>query len=596
MKLENPLEEPGVIVLDTEPTDPTKRFPYKAIIVRKHANNEKPWERGFDGAWILKIVGIYTDGPSLTPGQWYLDTLLGYDDYGSKIGDFIYIDAAQHWGVGNMLAVLKEAEEIAYGKMDESLHGGALLLKGFGPFLGGISKNSSLATSRYARKNEIYEPFLAWIYKNSPLTISALERYARKNEMTLSELRDLATLYMEDATDKEIKILDNLVMTIEGKIDESLNEGAVRDLILRGPGREPMIIWASKNAPFSIEELQEYAAENELSIRELKTIIEIYMEDATDEEMEILSDMEIVILETEREGGLNEAFEDKYAHIPMNLRNWYQRPEVQAEYEEEKKVRSPKKRKPTKKVIEQIENLEGKIQDLRGYLRILQNDNANRHSESEEYSVEIINTYGEDILDLLNSGASDDEKIRLMKEWNLNQDEKDKEIGDPKSLVQEHSYYYGEEKDKEEGELEKQIGEKEKELDKLTGLYESLNEGISHRINFKRFEEEILKPLAEDLGVDFKVGRVSRVQSIGKKIIERYYAIGSLSILVRDIKRLGMPGEDIEPWIVDPNKPTKGLRFGSDWGSYKEFKNRVKELLSPKDDFSLKQDRGLETD
>jgi len=42
-----------------------------------------------------------------------------------------------------------------------------------------------------------------------------------------------------------------------------------------------------------------------------------------------------------------------------------------------------------------------------------------------------------------------------------------------------------------------------------------------------------------------------------------------------------MPGEDIEPWIVDPDKPTKGLRFGSDWGSYKEFKDKVRELLKP---------------
>jgi ribosomal protein S15P/S13E len=480
MKLDNPLEAPGIIVLDTEPSDPRGKYQYKAILQRKHSDSEKPWERGFDGAWMLKIVGIYDDGPDITPGQWYLDTLLGYDDYGSgEKSDFIYIDAGQHWGVGNMLAVLKEAEEIAYGKIDESLNERAikeLLLKGPG-----------------------YEPFLGWISKNTPLTIPTLKKYARENEMTLSELQDLATLYMEDASEEEIEILDHLVMTVvEGKM----------------------------------------------------------------------------------EGEIDEAFVDKYAHIPMQLRNWYQRPEVQTGYEEEKKVGSPKKRKPTKKAIEQMENLEDEIQDLRNYLRTIQSDNRDKRNESEEYSAEIIQNYGFDILDLLNSGISEEDKILALKQWNMKQDEKSKEISNPERMVQEHDYYYDEEKDQEEEELQQQINQKEEELSKFGSMYESLNEGISHRINFKRFEEEILKPLAEDLGVDFKVGRVSRVQSIGKKIIERYYAIGSLTILVRDIKRLGMPGEDIEPWIVDPKKPTKGLRFGSDWGSYKEFKNKVKELLA----------------
>jgi hypothetical protein len=480
IKMNNPLEDPGVIVLENEPSDPAKKHTYKAIIIRKHSDSEKSYERGFDGAWILKIVGIYDEGPDITPGQWYLDTLLGYDDYGKKMGDFIYIDAGQHWGVGNMIAVLKEAEEIAYGKMDESLNEGAvkeLLLKGPGQ-----------------------EPFINWISQNTPLTIPVLRNFAKENEMTLTELQALATLYMEEASMEEIEILDHLVMTI---------------------------------------------------------------------------------MEGKQEGEIDEAFEDKYAHIPNQLRNWYQKPENQSGYKEEK-VRIPRKKKPTKKAIEKMENLEDEIEGLRYELQSVLSDQRNRDNESEEYSSEIINTYGEEILDLLNSGVSDKEKIELMKEWNLNQDEKSKEIKKPGSLIQEHNYYYNNEQDKEEGEIEKQIKQKEEELEKLGSVYESLNEGVSHRINFKRFEEEILKPLAEELGVDFKIGKVGRVESIGKRITERYYAIGSLTILVRDIKRLGISGEDIEPWIVDPKKTTKGLRFGSDWGSYKGFRDQVKDFLGPK--------------
>jgi hypothetical protein len=393
----NPLEAPGVIVLENEPSDPRNKYQYKAILVRKHSDSEKSYERGFDGAWILKIVGIYDNGPDITPGQWYLDTLLGYDGYGSgKISDFIYIDAGQHWGVGNMIAVLKEAEEIAYGKMDE-------------------------------------------------------------------------------------------------------------------------------------------------------------------------------------------AFVDKYAHIPMHLRNWYQKPENQSGYEEEKKVRPPQKKKPTKKAIEKMENLEGEIADLRGYLRVLRSDNTSKNNEAEQYSSDIIETYGWSFLDMLNSGLSKEEKIKAIEEWNFSQDEKSRNIKNPEAILRDHEYYYGEESDKEEEELEKQIEEKEKELSKLAGVYESLNEGISHRMNFRRFEDEVLLPLADELGIDYKDGKVTRVQSIGKKIIERYYLLGYLTILVRDIKRIGMSGEDIEPWIVDPKKPTKGLRFGSDWGSYKEFKNKVRELIIEKE-------------
>lgn len=371
--MNNPLEEPGVIVLDTEPSDPEKKHTYKAILQRKHSDSEKSWERGFDGHWILKIVGIYDDGPDITPGQWYLDTLLGYDDYGKRMGDFIYIDAGQHWGVGNMIAVLKEAEEVAYGKMDESL-----------------------------------------------------------------------------------------------------NEGAVKDLLLRGPGQEPFINWISQNTPLSISVLRNFAKENEMTMTELQTLATIYMEEASDENIEILDHLVMTIMEGKQEGEIDEAFEDKYAHIPYNLRNWYQKPENQTGYEEEKKIRPPKKKKPTKKSIEQMENLEGEIQDLRYSLKGVQSDNRNRSNESEQYSSEIIEKYGFDILDLLNSGVADEEKIKLMKEWNFNQDEKSKEIKNPESLIQEHNYYYGEENDKEEVELEKQIQQKEKELQEIESIYEGL--------------------------------------------------------------------------------------------------------------------------
>jgi len=278
------LDKPGIIVLDTEPKDLNGKYPYKAILERNHEY------KGFDGAWILKIVGIYPDGPSLTPGQWYLDTLLGYDGYGSeRKSDFIYIDHEAKWGVSNMLAVLKEAEETVYGKMD---------------------------------------------------------------------------------------------------------------------------------------------------------------------------------------GPLVEEFVDKYAHIPMHLRNWYQKPENQLGYEPPKKERVPKKKKPTEKIFSKKWDLEGEIQDLKYSLKSLRSDNQNRDNESEQYSSDIIERYGWDFLDMLNSGISREEKLRAIEKWSVEQDERHKEIKNPESILREHEYYYSQDSDKEEEDLENQIEAKEKELEELYKSYD----------------------------------------------------------------------------------------------------------------------------
>ena len=216
-------DQPGIITLQNQPVDPKGKYEYKAILTRSDYDREK---------WVLKIIGLYPSGISMTPGQWYLDTLLGFDNTGARIGDKIFIDYGAGWAVTNMLAVLKEAEEIIYGTEE---------------------------------------------------------------------------------------------------LQESLNEGAVKDLLLRGPSKEAFIIWAEQHYPFEMEELYQYAKDNELGIRELKTLAELYMEDSSDEEIEMLSDLVMTIIESEREEGLNEevivdergrkTWKDHYAHIPYNLRN-----------------------------------------------------------------------------------------------------------------------------------------------------------------------------------------------------------------------------------------------------------------------------------
>ena len=376
-------DQPGIITLQNQPVDPRGKYEYKAILARSDYDREK---------WVLKIVGLYPSGISMTPGQWYLDTLLGFDNTGGRISDKIFIDYGAGWAVTNMLAVLKEAEEIIYGTEE---------------------------------------------------------------------------------------------------LQESLNEGAVKDLLLRGPGKEAFIIWAEQHYPFEMEDLYQYAKDNELGIRELKTLAELYMEDSSDEEIEMLSDLVMTIIEREREEGLNEevivdergrkTWKDPYSHIPYNLRNWYQKPENQEEYikfsEEQKKEEKKRKAKAAKnrpEAKQKIWDLGMEIHSLEQEVKELHRSMDQFDMEKEEFSGWVISQYDDRVLDLLNSGLSDQEKIKEMEKWNVEQDRKDKVIPNPKQLLSEYKTFYPDEEEDISAQIElkeKEIELKEKELEELEDLY-----------------------------------------------------------------------------------------------------------------------------
>ena len=292
--MNNPLNAPGVIVLDTEPTDPTGKYTYKAILVRNHSDSDKPWERGLDGAWILKIVGIYDDMPSLTPGQWYLDTLLGYDDYGRYANsDFIYVDAGQGWKVGNMLAVLKEAQEIAYGKINEK--------------------------------------------EEEKIRFSNADLFKRPD-----------------------------------------------------------------------------------------------------------------------------------------MRNWYQKPENLKGYKKPQPIQLKKRKKQTPEIFSRKLELRTEINDLKQEIKDIHQSDDELGMEREDFLGWIQTEYDWKVLDILAAGASDEDKIQSLEEWNMDQDTKDKNIPDSKSLIDEYNRYYPAEEDldKKIDDIENKIKEKYKELYDLEDMYE----------------------------------------------------------------------------------------------------------------------------
>ena len=285
----------GTIVLENEPQDPSGERHYKAILSRNLGEKSS----SFDGAWVLRIIRDFenNDDWSGTPGSWFLDTLLGYDNFGSRSEDRVYIDYGNDWFVTGMAPVLKEAEETVYGV------------------------------------NEAEEPV----------------RYTGK--------------------------------------------------FVRDP-KNPDILY---------------------------------------------------------HGGKLAGHEStKYETIDKKL--------TDKQYEELQKLQRERN-----DLDDQIDQLE----DERKQMKQQQRDLA---MEREEFDASVQEQYGYDVLDLLNSGLSDEEKIKSMKEKDMMQDETGRMIGDPKQLISEYNYYWG--KGRTDDDFEEQQEKLKKEITKLADKLSKIEDKI----------------------------------------------------------------------------------------------------------------------
>ena len=108
---------------------------------------------------------------------------------------------------------------------------------------------------------------------------------------------------------------------------------------------------------------------------------------------------------------------------------------------------------------------------------------------------------------------------------------------------------------------------------------ESLNEGRGGRISTKRFVEEILQPLAAKLGVQVYTGKTDKKETYAQKIVTKFFGIGNVTVMVRDIKVAGMSADDVEVWILNPEDKTKGTMYNAGWGNYDKFCKAVEEQI-----------------
>ena len=186
---------------------------------------------------------------------------------------------------------------------------------------------------------------------------------------------------------------------------------------------------------------------------------------------------------------IDEEFVDKYAHVPMHKRNWYQKPEAQANYEEPKKI---KRKKLSDKVLNKKWDIEGEIEDLKHEIKSILEPIESPNYEGIEGEIE--NFFGEigfEAADILNSGGykHEKEKIRALEKIG---------ITDPKGTLKTYYYYYPEfnteldidreKSQKQIAEIENKISKLEAKLEEMESMYENVNER-----NVPEYDEELDK-------------------------------------------------------------------------------------------------------
>lgn len=179
---------------------------------------------------------------------------------------------------------------------------------------------------------------------------------------------------------------------------------------------------------------------------------------------------------------LSEEFVDKYAHIPMHMRNWYQKPEAQQGYEEPEKLpKNPRKKKMSNKVQDKIWDIEGEIADLKQEIRFNKQRFESPSFEGAEGEIEqFFAEIGPQAAEILNSGsyATDEEKSYALRAAG---------VSNPEQIIRDYYYYYPEfdeslkedrlQAEKEVEQAEARIKELEAELEEIQSIYESLDEG-----------------------------------------------------------------------------------------------------------------------
>lgn len=103
---------------------------------------------------------------------------------------------------------------------------------------------------------------------------------------------------------------------------------------------------------------------------------------------------------------------------------------------------------------------------------------------------------------------------------------------------------------------------------KITSFEKYLNEAFAvnerkalQKRTFKYIEENILEPIADNLGEELQYENKDKFEGKGKKVIRRFYSIGPTKIVVIDTKVAGVEQRDPEIILINPNDQSTGIKF-----------------------------------
>lgn len=132
-------------------------------------------------------------------------------------------------------------------------------------------------------------------------------------------------------------------------------------------------------------------------------------------------------------------------------------------------------------IKDDIDSLEEEKTDLENELRNLQEPSFDL-SEVEEFDAEVMQKYGFNALDILNSGIPDEEKISAIDRLNPEKDFGKREF---ENLLHNYNYYHPEEPDSELVEkIEKRIGAIENIIKERDGMIDRLENKIYNLENY----------------------------------------------------------------------------------------------------------------
>ena len=143
------------------------------------------------------------------------------------------------------------------------------------------------------------------------------------------------------------------------------------------------------------------------------------------------------------------------------------------------------------KLKKEKSDLDDEIAEFESELKQMRQEQKDLAMERLEFDASVQERYGFDVLDLLNSGISDTEKIKSMKEKDMMQDEKGKMIGEPEQLISEYNYYWG--KGKTEYDFEEQEEKINRQVEKAAIKLDKIEDKID-KMEYTRKETTEFKP------------------------------------------------------------------------------------------------------